>query len=67
MNTISVWRVTAPETGFPTLQEEITTDVVRPAISASAVPATRRETYMKPSAGAFAVSSIVGARTLPTR
>ena len=28
MNTISVWRVTAPETGFPTLQEEITTDVV---------------------------------------
>jgi glycine/D-amino acid oxidase-like deaminating enzyme/nitrite reductase/ring-hydroxylating ferredoxin subunit len=28
MNTISVWRATAPETGFPTLQEEITTDVV---------------------------------------
>src|SRR5690242_4070864 len=28
MNTISVWRVTAPEAGFPTLQEEITTDVV---------------------------------------
>ena len=28
MNTISVWRATAPEAGFPTLQEEITTDVV---------------------------------------
>ncbi|SEK62809.1 FAD-dependent oxidoreductase [Nitrosovibrio tenuis] len=28
MNTISVWRATAPEAGFPMLQEEITTDVV---------------------------------------
>ncbi len=28
MNTISVWRATAPQAGFPTLQEEITADVV---------------------------------------
>ena len=28
MNTISVWRATAPEAGFPTLYLEITTDVV---------------------------------------
>jgi hypothetical protein len=28
MNTISVWRATAPQAAFPTLQEEIATDVV---------------------------------------
>lgn len=28
MNTISVWRATAPQAGFPTLQEEVTADVV---------------------------------------
>ena len=28
MNTISIWRATAPQVGFPTLQEEITADVV---------------------------------------
>lgn len=27
MNTISVWRITIPEAGFPALQEEIATDV----------------------------------------